>query len=69
MLLGLVWQSNAFFNGGVLYPFALDSLLTCYVPNPFRGKPGEPYTIPEPTPRISLGQAQFNETWLPLESG
>ncbi len=71
ILLALLVVCSARVN--LIYPFEIDTLLVCHVPNPFGDIPGEPLSIPEATPRVSLAPTNVNNDgsyqWLPLESG
>lgn len=65
------WDCIAVSNDGILYPFPVNSLLTCHVPNPLAGTPGEEDSIPENIMRLQLqppttpGQL----VWTPVSSG
>ena len=71
LFLTCVWDCSAVSDDGILYPFPLNTLLTCHVPNPLAGKPGEEDSIPEDTLRLQLqppttpGQL----VWTPVSSG
>lgn len=66
-----VWGCSAVSNDGILYPFPVNTLLTCHVPNPLAGTPGEEDSIPENIMRLQLqppttpGQL----VWTPVSSG
>lgn len=61
---------DATFGRGVLYPFPINSLLECHIPDPFDPKK----TTPGPIPRIPFGIPQnvntdpVSQIWLPQET-
>lgn len=74
IFLAVAGLSSAAFPNGVLYPFGINSLLTCHVDNPLAGEEGQDETIPEDIPRLSFEQIVMqdphpNVIWLPGESG
>lgn len=66
---GLICGCRATYNDGFLYPFEINSLLRCHVPNPFAGNPGEPDTIEEVPPRVAFVPGGKGSVYLPRESG
>ena len=51
---------------------SLNTVLTCYIPNPYARQPGENDSIPENTIRILLQPPASDDDsgmWIPLESG
>ena len=69
VFLAVVGLSSATFPNGVLYPFGIDTLLTCHVDNPLAGLEGQPATVPEEIPRLSFEQIVTQRghpnIWLP----
>lgn len=70
----IVGLSSAAYPNGQLYPFEIDSLLTCHVDNPMAGLGGQPGTIPEELLRLSFDKpvtqmGHPNVIWLPPPSG
>lgn len=69
-------QTQATFSEGFLYPFPLDSFLTCLVPNPFGNVFGENKFIDETPPRLPIAvldrqpnqNGTLRDVWLPPES-
>ena len=59
----------ATYNNGFLYPFRINTLLECQIPNPFANLPGEPSTITEEVPIINIEPMGAGDVWLPEESG
>ena len=72
LLLGdfFTWDCYAVSQDG-LPPSPLNTLLTCYIPNPYAGQPGENDSIPENTIRLLLQPPARDDdsVWMPLESG
>ena len=66
---GLICGCRATNSNGFLYPFGINSVLRCHVPNPFAGNPGEPDTVEEVAPRIAFVPGVNGSVWLPSESG
>ena len=66
---GLICGCRATNSDGILYPFGINSVLRCHVPNPFAGNPGEPDTVEEVAPRIAFVPGVNGSVYLPRESG
>lgn len=74
IFLAVVGLSSAAFPDGPLYPFDIESLLTCHVENPMAGVEGQPEFIAEDVPRLPFEQIVTQSPhphviWLPGESG
>ena len=72
LLLGdfFIWDCSAV-SQDELTPSPLNTILTCYIPNPYAGQPGENDSIPENTMRVLLQPPASDDDgmWTPLESG
>lgn len=74
IFLAVVGLSSASFPNGVLYPFDIESLLTCHVENPMGNVEGQAEFVPEDVPRLPFEQIVMqrdhpNVIWLPGGSG